>query len=80
MDEASYKPGAMFGNPLAMGADHPIAWWHCVGQGRAFYSAMGHQASAYSEPGYQQMLRGAASWALRRDGAGCEAAPVEAAK
>jgi type 1 glutamine amidotransferase len=56
-----------------MGADHPIAWWHCVGKGRAFYSAMGHQATAYSEPEYRQMLQGAIAWALHKDGPDCGA-------
>jgi len=32
-----------------MGADHPLAWWHCVGKGHVFYSALGHGASMYSE-------------------------------
>jgi type 1 glutamine amidotransferase len=35
---------------IAVGADHPIIWNHCVGTGRAFYSALGHAASTYREP------------------------------
>jgi hypothetical protein len=57
---------------LAMGADHPVVWHHCVGRGRAFYSALGHQAKAYDEPEMEALLEGAMSWALRLEGAGCE--------
>lgn len=81
LDEATYSP-KMMGRDLAMGKDHPIAWWHCMGKGRVFYSAMGHQAAAYAEPDYRKMLLGAVAWSLRLAGSGCEpAAPApEAAK
>ena len=78
LDEKTYSPGAMFGAELAMGADHPIAWWHCVGQGRVLYSALGHQASAYGEPEYRQMLLGATNWVLRKAGEGCEGSATKA--
>ena len=65
----------MMGSDLAMGADHPIGWWHCVGKGRALYTAMGHQASAYAEPHYRSMLQGAVRWALRQEGSGCDQSP-----
>lgn len=71
LDEKTYEPGSMFGTQLAMGADHPIAWWHCVGGGRVLYSAMGHQPTAYAEPEYRQMLLGATNWVLRNAGDGC---------
>jgi type 1 glutamine amidotransferase len=73
LDERSFANHKMFGKDLAMGADHPIAWWHCVGKGRAFYSAMGHQASAYAEPEMRTMLHGAIDWALH--GGDCAAPP-----
>lgn len=76
LDERSYSPKGVWGQDLAMGKDHPVAWWHCIGRGRVFYSAMGHTAEAYAEPAYQGMLRGAVQWALRRDGEGCDAAPA----
>lgn len=75
LDEASYGNHKMFGSDLRMGADHPIAWWHCSGRGRVLYSAMGHQASAYAEPAYRTMLEGATDWAL--NGKDC-AAPTTA--
>ncbi len=52
VDETTYTGGAM-------GAHHPIAWCHQVGGGRAWYTAMGHSASAYSEPLFlAHLLRG----------------------
>jgi type 1 glutamine amidotransferase len=74
LDEATYSPKGPFGQDLRMGKDHPIAWWHCVGRGRVLYSAMGHQAAAYAEPGYRTMLLGAVRWALRQEGSGCDGA------
>ncbi|MFC4312026.1 ThuA domain-containing protein [Steroidobacter flavus] len=74
LDEKSYAPKGLFGKDLSMGEDHPIIWWHCVGRGRVFYSALGHRAEAYSEPQYAAMLLGAVKWALRREGSECEVA------
>jgi len=71
LDEKTYKPVGLLGKEIAMGGDHPIAWWHCVGEGRVLYSALGHQAAAYAEPEYRQMLLGATNWVLRKSGEGC---------
>ena len=76
LDEKSYEPEGLFGKDLSMGADHPIMWWHCVGRGRVFYSALGHQAEAYAEPQYAAVLLGAVKWALRQEGSECEVAPA----
>jgi len=78
LDERTYANKEMMGQDLAMGAEHPIAWWHCVGKGRALYSALGHQASAYAEPEYRTILAGALAWALKQEGSGCNA-PAPAA-
>lgn len=79
IDEGTYDTEALFGQNLAMGKDHPIAWSHCVGKGRAFYSAMGHRAEAYAEPEYQAMLLGAIRWGLRLQGDGCGSGHFDAA-
>ncbi|WP_052129740.1 ThuA domain-containing protein [Sphingomonas sp. 35-24ZXX] len=71
IDETTYKPGSLTGTNLAMGKDHPIAWWRCAGKGRVFYSAMGHTAESFAEPAYRRMLAGATRWALAIDGEGC---------
>jgi type 1 glutamine amidotransferase len=76
LDESSYQP--LFKIPLPftrprdlhMG-DHPIIWLHCVGNGRAFYSALGHEASAYAEPTHLQMLEGALDWSMGLAGSRC---------
>ncbi len=62
LDESTYKPVGMMGIDLRMG-DHPIAWTHCIGKGRVFYSAIGHIPATYSEPHYVQMLENAVDWA-----------------
>jgi uncharacterized protein len=80
LDETTYSPIGMFGKALAMGKDHPIVWSHCVGTGRALYSALGHQATAYAEPEYRKALNGAVHWALKLDGTGCEPAGTEEKK
>jgi type 1 glutamine amidotransferase len=55
-----------------MGDDHPIAWWRCEGRARVFYSALGHQAEAWSDPAHLGLLGGAMAWAARADGEGCD--------
>jgi uncharacterized protein len=72
IDEASYTQVGLFGKNLAMGKDHPIVWWNCVGKGRILYSAMGHTAETFAEPHIQKMLLGSLKWTLRLDGSSCE--------
>jgi len=71
IDEASYSPVGLFGSDLHMGEDHPMAWWHCQGDGRAFYSALGHTPESYEEGEHIAMLLGATRWAMRLEGDGC---------
>ena len=58
LDERSYTGGGM-------GADHPIAWCHDVGAGRAFYTGVGHTDRAYGDPAVRAHLAGGARWAAR---------------
>lgn len=46
LDEASYAAG-----DGAMGEDHPIAWYHELEGGRAWYTAIGHRAELYQGGG-----------------------------
>jgi type 1 glutamine amidotransferase len=62
LDEATYSPKGMGPQDLHMG-DHPIAWTRCVGNGRSFYSAIGHRPEGYSEPHYVTLLQNAILWA-----------------
>lgn len=61
VDESSYRPKPWVGKDLSMG-DHPVAWSHCPGSGRAFYSALGHSASAYTKAEHLSLLEGAIAW------------------
>lgn len=80
VDEKTYSPVGPMGKDLRMG-DHPVAWAHCIGKGRIFYTAFGHRAEAFAEPETRKMLEGALAWTTRKEGEGCDAsagAPAEA--
>jgi len=62
LDEKTYSP-KMFWKDVSMGADHPVVWKHMVGNGRVFYSALGHSASTYQEPLHLSLLEGGMAWA-----------------
>jgi type 1 glutamine amidotransferase len=72
LDEASYTPGNSFGRDLKMG-DHPIAWTRCVGNGRSFYSAIGHVPATYAEPHHVKLLEQAILWAAGKGKTQCRA-------
>jgi uncharacterized protein len=44
----------------------PLAWTRSYGEGRVFYTALGHEEAVWRDPRYQQMLRNAVLWAMRR--------------
>lgn len=51
--------------PKAMGLDHPISWTKVTGDGRVFYTALGHGAETFAEPfSLRHMVEGIA-WAGR---------------
>ncbi len=75
LDESTFSPRMqimMIDRDLRMGDDHPIIWTHCVGRGRALYSALGHQAVAYSEPEHLTFLEEATAWLMSTPSEGCE--------
>jgi uncharacterized protein len=76
LDESSYSPREriplLVDKDLRMGKDHPMVWTHCVGNGRAFYSALGHRAESYAEPKHLALIAGAISWAAGLEGPECE--------
>ena len=51
VDEDSYRGGSM-------GPDHPIAWCHRYGDGRCWYTALGHRTEAFADEVYLRHLRG----------------------
>jgi type 1 glutamine amidotransferase len=56
VDEGSYSGGNM-------GGDHPIAWNHEIGSGRAWYTALGHHAETYDDADFRQHVLGGILWA-----------------
>jgi type 1 glutamine amidotransferase len=44
----------------------PLAWTRFCGQGRVFYSALGHEASVWKDARYQRILTNAILWSIRR--------------
>ncbi|MBO0939557.1 ThuA domain-containing protein [Fibrella sp. HMF5335] len=59
VDEKTYDVGETKG----MGGDHPISWTHNVGQGRMFYTALGHTAETFTEKNALQHIEGGIVWA-----------------
>jgi hypothetical protein len=66
LDESSYITRGMgFFGQDSMEGEHPITWRHQLGQGRVFYSAIGHQGATYDIPEFQQLITNAIAWAGR---------------
>ncbi|WP_088311027.1 ThuA domain-containing protein [Novosphingobium sp. B 225] len=63
LDESTYTRVSRFGEPLDMGADHPLAWTQCLGKGRMFYSAIGHLPATYAQDQNVTLMRDAIAWA-----------------
>ncbi len=59
LNEASY-PARW---PKAMGGDHPISWTNTVGDGRIFYTGLGHAAETFADPRVLQHLAAGIEWA-----------------
>ncbi|MFE0464908.1 ThuA domain-containing protein [Kitasatospora sp. NPDC058965] len=55
VDESGYEGGGM-------GADHPLVWWRTSGNGRSFYTALGHAEVAYADPVFRRHLLGGLRW------------------
>jgi len=72
LDESSYSPKGMFNQDLHMG-DHPIAWTKCIGNGRSFYSAIGHRPEVYSETHNVSLLEHGIVWAAGAGRTHCKA-------
>ncbi|CAN7582213.1 ThuA domain-containing protein [Phenylobacterium sp. LjRoot219] len=66
LDESTYAPGPR----LAMG-DHPLAWTRCLGEGRSFYTAIGHRPESYVEPNSVELLEQGIAWAARQGDTRC---------
>jgi type 1 glutamine amidotransferase len=65
IDESSYDPGEG-----AMGADHPMSWFHEYGGGRVWYTALGHRPETFADPLFRSHLLGGIRWAAGLEPAG----------
>jgi len=45
----------------------PLAWTRTYGNGRVFYTALGHRIDVWTSEWFQRHLTGAIAWALHRD-------------
>ena len=46
--------------------DYPLAWAHAVGNGRAYYNALGHFAETWRDSRFQRQIAAAIRWAAGR--------------
>jgi type 1 glutamine amidotransferase len=44
----------------------PLAWTRSYGEGRVFYTALGHEASVWQDARYQRILSNGILWSMRR--------------
>jgi type 1 glutamine amidotransferase len=71
VDEKTYKPYANWGKRgegKGMGNFHPLAWYQEYDGGRAFYTALGHLPSSYSETSFLHHIYGGIYWAATGNG------------
>jgi len=53
--------------PETAGTVMPVVWTRSFGEGRVFYSALGHQAHELTHPSAREILRRGLVWAARKD-------------
>jgi type 1 glutamine amidotransferase len=49
-----------------MGKSHPVAWYKAVGNGKTFYTSMGHSKDVWGNPDYVKLIENAIIWATKR--------------
>ena len=49
---------------MTRGGDYPLAWCRNYGEGRSFYTALGHREDVWTNPVFQEHLLGGIKWAL----------------
>ncbi|MFT7559836.1 MAG: type 1 glutamine amidotransferase [Flavobacteriales bacterium] len=70
IDEKTYEPKADWGEKKGdgMGDFHPVSWYHNYDGGRAFYTALGHMGSTYSDEAFMEHIYGGLYWAATGKG------------
>jgi type 1 glutamine amidotransferase len=71
LDETTYHP--MTGKVDIRMGYHPIAWTQCVGNGRSFYTAIGHRPEGYSEANTSKLMEQGVAWAAGLGQSSCQA-------
>ncbi|MDX2249131.1 MAG: ThuA domain-containing protein [Bacteroidia bacterium] len=69
LDETTYDPNVKWGEKVGkpMGV-HPVSWYHLYDGGRAFYTALGHVPTTFSDDVFLDHLYGAIYWAATGKG------------
>ncbi len=70
-DESSYGGGAN-------GSPHPITWCQKIDSGRSWYTAMGHEGTAYAEPYMRAQMKNGLAYAAGLLSADCSPPPPPA--
>lgn len=52
--------------PMYQRGPFPETWARMDGQGRVFYTSMGHREDVWQKPQFQALVLGALNWASRR--------------
>lgn len=60
LDQCPHKGWKNSGHP----GDYPVAWCKQYGQGKMFYTSLGHREDVWENPEYQQHVLGGIKWAL----------------
>jgi type 1 glutamine amidotransferase len=47
---------------FGMGNYHPVAWYRAVGQGKSFYTSMGHSKEVWQEAAFVRLVENALQW------------------
>lgn len=67
VDESSYvTQGKSWAGTDRMKDQHPIVWCQDVGEGKAFYSGIGHCAITYERPQYRTLIENAIIWGMEK--------------
>lgn len=49
---------------FGMGKYHPVAWYRPVGQGKTFYTSMGHSAAVWQDAHFVRLVENAIQWTM----------------
>ncbi|MEV0567911.1 ThuA domain-containing protein [Dactylosporangium sp. NPDC050588] len=72
-DESSYGGGAN-------GSPHPLTWCQKIDSGRSWYTSMGHEGTAYSEPYMRAQMKNGLAYAAGLLSADCSPPPPAAGR